>query len=191
MAWQEVTTDVVKIGRVKYSVAFKHGGARVTVPQEIVDRLKWSGATKFKLFVGAGELDGKLRIVASDIGTIGGRPPPHGRDAKPAPKGAARKPPPLQETGGLIIRLGRWPGLAERDVEKIAVDVTVEVEASALTITLPVHAQMKAPAPRTQTTAAPPVAAATPGVKVDVTSKFFNDPPASKVGMVSGTRGGR
>ena len=62
---------------------------------------------------------------------------------------------------------------------------------SALTITLPVHAQMKAPAPRTQTTAAPPVAAATPGVKVDVTSKFFNDPPASKVGMVSGTRGGR
>lgn len=173
MAWQEVETDVgAKVGRVKYSVSLKHGGARVTLPKPVVDQLGWKKTSTLRLLVGAGELEGKLRIEAVDKGRI---------TAKSTPTG-----------DGLIIRLGRWPQLAPRDVDGVHVDH--EVDKPALIITLPRHAQLVAPDPRTMpaTPRPQPVAEITgrDGTKVDVTSRFFNDPKKPPV-MAAGTRGAR
>ncbi|MFO1080833.1 MAG: hypothetical protein U1E23_09435 [Reyranellaceae bacterium] len=167
MAWLEVDTDVgaKAAGRAKYSVALKHGGARVSVPKHIVDQLGWKKTATFKLLVGAGEMDGKLRLEPSDGGRIA---------AKTAPgRGAA----------GLLVRLGRWPQLAPRDVDAVAVDH--EIDKAALVITLPRHAVMAAPPPPIPraTVPAPPTAG-----KRDVTSQFFND-PKPKAAMTAGTRG--
>lgn len=154
MAWQEVETDIgAKIGRCSYSVHLKHGGARVSLPEVVAKELGWTAKTRFKLQVGAGESEGALRVVADAKGKISG---------KSAPKG-----------GGLTIRLGRWPSLAPRDVDKVSVEHEVQREASALVVRLPTHAQAVAPAPRTMV--APTIPPQANG-KVDVSSKFFNDP---------------
>lgn len=162
MAWQEVETDIgTGVGRCRYSVSIRRGGARISVPKSTVEKLGWTEATRFKLLVGGGDLAGKLRLEPADSGAITGRP---------AIKG-----------GGLLIRLGRWPALAPRNVD--AVVVKNEVDRSALIVTLPAHAQAVAPAPR-------PATAHTGGLgKTDVTSKFFNDPTPGKAAMTSGTRG--
>lgn len=171
MAWQEVTTDVgAKVGLTKYSVAMKHGGARVSVPAAIVEQLKWSEKATFKLMVGGGEMSGMLRIEPDPKGKIVGRKPPLGG-------------------GGLIIRLGRWPGLAPRNVD--AVSVESEVDGSALIVTLPQHARNEAPPPRPVATATiiptTPPAAGPSAAKRDVTAQFFNDPKKPPV-MAAGTR---
>lgn len=169
MTWQEVTTDVgAKIGLTKYSVALKHGGARVSVPAAVVDKLGWSESTTFKLLVGSGEASGKLRLQPTKDGKIVGRKPPLGG-------------------GGLIIRLGRWPDLAPRDVE--AVSVEIEVDGDALVITLPQHARNEAPSarPAPSSTLIPVMPAGAAAAKRDVTSKFFDDPKKPPA-MASGTR---
>ena len=173
MAWQEVTTDVgAKVGLTKYSVALKHGGARISVPAAIVEKLKWSEKTTFKLLVGGGEMSGMLRLEPAKDGKIVGRKPPLGG-------------------GGLIVRLGRWPGLAPRNVDAVSVDSAVE--GAALIVTLPQHARNEAPPPRPTATAttisSPPSAGQTAG-KRDVSAQFFDD-PKRPVQMASGVRGGR
>jgi hypothetical protein len=171
MAWQEVQTDVgPKVGRVRYSVAHKHGGARISVPKHVVQELGWKTTTTFRLLVGGGDLAGKLRIEPADKGRITGK------------TGGG----PGAKSDTTIIRLGRWEKLAPRDVKGVAVEH--EVDKQALVIILPRHAQMATPEPRPQAAPAkptPPTAA-----KRDVTSQFFND-PKKPVGMQSGTRGGR
>lgn len=166
MAWLEVQTDIgnVGIGRVKYSVSLKHGGARISLPRSVVEQLKWTNKMHFKLLVGEGDVAGKLRLDASAEGRITGRIAPSG--------------------GGMLIRLGRWPKLTPRDVDTVSVDH--EVANGSLIVTLPTHALAVAPAPRV----APPTVDR-PTSKVDVTSKFFDDPKADKTGMRSGVRGGR
>jgi hypothetical protein len=173
MAWQEVTTDVgAKVGLTKYSVALKHGGARISVPAAIIKALGWKNGATFKLMVGGGELSGKLRLEPAKDGKIVGRQPPNGGE-------------------GLIIRLGRWKGLAPRDVDVVSVEA--EVEGSALVVTLPQHARNEAPPPRPTTSAttisSPPSAGAAPA-KRDVSAQFFNDPKPQPA-MASGVRGGR
>lgn len=172
MAWQEVTTDVgAKVGLTKYSVALKHGGARISVPAAIIKALGWKNGATFKLMVGGGELSGKLRLEPAKDGKIVGRQPPNGGE-------------------GLIIRLGRWQGLAPRDVD--AVSVESEADGSALVVTLPQHARNEAPPPRptaTATTISSPPASPT-AAKRDVSAQFFDD-PKRPVQMASGVRGGR
>lgn len=151
MAWQEVETDVgEKVGRCSYSVHLKHGGARVSLPDTVATELGWSVKTKFKLQVGAGELDGSLRVVADPKGKISGKAPPN--------KGQS-----------LTIRLGRWKSLAPRDVDKVYVEHDADKANGALVIRLPTHALAVAPAPR-------PNPNANGAAKTDVTSKFFDDP---------------
>lgn len=167
MAWQEVETDVgSKAGATKYSVAMKHGGARVSIPAGVREKLGWTEKTTLKLMVGGGEMTGKLRLEPSPAGKILGRKPPMGG-------------------GGLIIRLGRWPSLVNRDVDAVAVDA--EFDGSALVVALPVHAQAIQPAPRPAIATA---ATSPPGAKVSVNDKFFND-PRQPVAMTSGVRGQR
>jgi len=179
MAWQEVTTDVgAKVGVTKYSVALKHGGARISVPAAIVEQLKWTEKTAFKLMVGGGELSGMLRLEPDPKGKIVGRKPPLGGR-------------------GLIIRLGRWQGLAPRDVEAVTVDS--QVEGSALIVTLPQHARNEAPPLRVSpvipvqhsaaTSSARPASGPT-AAKRDVSDQFFNDPKKPPVQAASGVRGG-
>lgn len=172
MAWQEVTTDVgTKVGLTKYSVALKHGGARISVPAAIVAQLQWTESTGFKLMVGGGELSGMLRLEPDPKGKIVGRKPPLGG-------------------GGLIIRLGRWQGLAPRDVE--AVTVESRVEGSALIVTLPQHARNEAPPikPPAGVTVMPKETGIPSAAKRDVTSQFFDDPKKPPA-MASGVRGAR
>lgn len=172
MAWQEVTTDVgAKVGVTKYFVALKHGGARISVPAAIVEQLKWTEKTAFKLMVGGGELSGMLRLEPDPKGKIVGRKPPLGGR-------------------GLIIRLGRWQGLAPRDVEAVTVDS--QVEGSALIVTLPQHARNEAPPPKPPAgvTVMPKGPQIPTVAKRDVSDQFFNDPKKPPV-MASGTRGGR
>lgn len=134
MAWQEVETDVgAKIGRVKYSVALKHGGARISVPKHVLTELGWTKATCFRLMVGAGESDGKLKLEPMTKGRIVSKAPPSGE--------------------GLIIRLGRWTGLAPRDVEAIA--VAHEIIGNALVVSLPRHARNEAPPAKPTSGSAP------------------------------------
>lgn len=149
MAWQEVETDIGnKVGRCSYSVHLKHGGARVSLPEVVASELGWTVKTRFKLQVGAGELEGALRLVADAKGKISG---------KSAPKG-----------GGLTIRLGRWPSLAPRDVDKVSVDHEMQKDAGALVVRLPAHALAIAPAAR--------IPALIGVAKTDVSHKFFDDP---------------
>ncbi len=168
MAWQEVETDVgtKKAGTTKYSVALKHGGARVSVPGSVRELLGWTEKTTLRLLVGGGETAGKLRIEVASKGKLSGRKPPLGGE-------------------GLIIRLGRWAGLAPRDVDAVTVDF--DVDGTALIIALPAHAQAIAPPPRQATTIVVPATAAIVG-KRDVTSQFFNDPKRPPA-MASGVRG--
>lgn len=169
MAWQEVETDIGAgvAGRPKYSVHFKHGGARISLPKGIAAELKWDASTRLRLLVGGGESTGKLRLEPTPKGKITGRP---------AMKG-----------GGMLVRLGRWPALAPRDVDAVVVEI--EIDGSALNFTLPAHAQNVAPAPRQAAPIAGRDANGVPVVvKRDVTDKFFNDP--KRPAMASGVRGG-
>jgi len=176
MAWVETETDVgSKFGRCTWSVHLKHGGARVSVPEAVVAELGWSKATKLKLQVGGGDTEGSLRIVADTLGKIICKAPPKGK--------------------GLLIRLGRWPSLAPRDVDKVSVEHEVQKDHGALVIRLPVHAQAVAPAPRTTPASSvmgggPTAATQPPGTKTSVNDKFFND-PKRPVAMASGVRGQR
>lgn len=165
MAWQEVEVDLGAggAGRVKYSVALKRGGARLSVPAALVAQLGWTSDTRFRLLVGSGDLDGKLRLEPKDGGAISARKPT-------GPKGGQ----------GLIIRLGKWPQLAPRDVDAVKVDS--EIHDDALTIRLPEHARAVAPAPRV---AAAPVP--TERRTVSVNDRFFNDPKKPPA-MAAGTR---
>lgn len=173
MAWQEVETDVgTKAGRVKYSVCMIRGGARVSVPADVVAKLGWTDKTRLRLLVGSADVEGRLRLEPKPGGAIVPRK---------APKG-----------GSLIIRLGRWTQLAPRDVDAIGVDS--ETHDDALTIRLPDHARMVPPAPRP--TPAPSNARDANGVQVapaaakrDVSHQFFNDPKKPPA-MASWTRGG-
>jgi hypothetical protein len=175
MAWQEVQTDVgAKVGRVKYSVALKHGGARISVPKPVIDQLGWTKKTCFRLLVGGGDTEGKLRLEPSDKGQITSKAPPSGE--------------------GMIVRLGRWAGLAPRDVDAIAVEH--EAVGNALIISLPSHAQNAAPPPKPQpmTPSAPraPLASSpTANGKISVNNRFFDDPPKTKALPVSGIRNQR
>lgn len=173
MAWQEVETDIgAKVGTVKYSVALKHGGARISVPAPIALKLGWTVATTYKLMVGGGESSGMLRLEPVPNGKIRGRTPPKGGDA-------------------LTIRLGRWPGLAPRNVD--AVSVEPKIEGAVLMVTLPQYARNEPPPPRVGSSATPvaSVTVARPGAAVpakrDVTGPLMGDPKRS-VEMVSGTR---
>lgn len=172
MAWQEVTTDVgAKVGTTKYSVALKHGGARISVPAAVVSELKWTEKMSFKLMVGGGELAGKLRLEPVKDGKIVGRKPPNGG-------------------GGLTVRLGRWAGLAPRDVDVVTVES--EVDGSALVITLPQHARNEAPPakPPAGVTVLPKGPQLPAAAKRDVTGQFFDDPKRPPA-MASGVRGAR
>lgn len=165
MAWQEVETDIgAKVGRVKYSVALKHGGARISVPKAVIDQLGWKKTTCFKLLVGGGDTEGKLKLEPSDKGRITSKAPPSGE--------------------GFIVRLGRWTSLAPRDVDAVVVEH--EVAGNALIVTLPAHAQNAPPAPRPSTSI---MGGAPTAAKRDVTQQFFNDPKKPPA-MASGTRGG-
>ena len=168
MAWQEVDVDLGAggAGRVKYSVALKRGGARISVPAELVAKLGWSDGMRFRLLVGSADLEGKLRIEPKDGGAI-----------------AARKPTGPKGGGGLIIRLGRWPQLAPRDVDAVKVDS--EIHDDALTIRLPEHARQVVPAPRQ--VAVPTAIEPTQRRTVSVNDKFFND-PKPRVAMAAGVR---
>lgn len=83
----------------------------------------------------------------------------------------------------MLVRLGRWPSLAPRDVDAVAVDYEISA-ANALIISLPVHAQAVAPAPRPGPTIAPP-----PGSKVNVIDKVVGaGPTPPKYATQSGVR---
>lgn len=172
MAWQEVTTDVgAKVGLTKYSVALKHGGARISVPAAITKALGWMNGATFKLMVGGGEMSGMLRLEPVKDGKIVGRKPPLGG-------------------GGLIVRLGRWPGLAPRNVDAVSVDSAID--GAALIVTLPQHARNEAPPakPPAGVTVKPTGPTIPPATKRDVSAQFFDD-PKRPVQMASGVRGGR
>lgn len=147
MAWQEVETDIGgTAGRCKYSVSMKHGGARISVPKSLVELLLWTKDTRFKLLVGGGDAEGKLRLNPTPSGKITTRPNLKG--------------------GGVLVRLGRWPTLVARDVDAVAVEY--EIDGSALNIILPTHARAVSPAPRPA-----PTAAHSGGIgRTDVTTKI-------------------
>lgn len=160
MAWQEVETDIgdKAPGRVKYSVKDRTGPS-ISVPPGILAELRWTAETRFKLQVGAGERDGMLRLVADAKGKIKGK--------------VALK------SMGMLIRLGRWPSLAPREVDKLSVDHEVEVNptiGNALIVTLPRHALAVAPKARDYVAA-----------KVDVTERVAGRDGA-RFSMASGTR---
>lgn len=169
MAWQEVKTNLGAggAGRVKYSVAMKRGGARISVSAALVAQLGWTPDTRFRLLVGSADLEGRLRIEPKDGGAITAR-------LARGPKGTGQ---------GLLIRLGKWPALAPRDVDAVKVDH--EIHDDALTIRLPEHARAIAPAPRLA--AAPVPIASTERRTVSVNDRFFND-PKKPPSMTAGTR---
>lgn len=181
MAWQDVEVDLggSRKGRVLWSVTAKQGGARITVPNGILEALGWTQHTALKLQVGTGDQAGHLRVVADS-------------------KGPIRATKPYANAKSLQYRLGIWRDMP-RDQEQVA--IRHEVLDGALVLHLP--AVVKA---TTQPVAARAVAAAVPavsgsimsgpppvkpaGTKVDVTSRFFDD-PKRPVQMASGVRGGR
>lgn len=190
MAWQDVEVDLGggRKGRVLWSVTVKQGGARITVPNAIIDALGWTQHTPLKLQVGTGDNSGTIRIAVDSKGPI--------HSTKP-----------YANAKSLQFRLGLWQGMP-RDHEQVA--IPHEVLGGALILHLPA-----APARVAQTEAAKPVVtvaepvavAATPvraasimsgpppvkpaaTGKIDVTSRFFDDPKKPPA-MASGVRGAR
>lgn len=174
MTWQEVETDIgPKVGRVKYSVTLKHGGARVSVPKHVAEALGWKKDASLKLLVGGGEQEGKLRL----------EPAANGRLTMRTSVGKA--------STVFQVRLGRWSALAQRDVDSVAVEHVID--GKALVLALPRHALMVAPTisvGKSLATVSTENPLGAPNGKVDVSDRFFND-PKKPIGMASGTRTGR
>lgn len=185
MSWQDVEVDLgrARKGRVHWSVRLKQGGARITVPNAVIEVLGWTHHTALKLQIGTGDRAGSLRIVADSKGPI--------RAIKPYPNAK-----------GLQYRLGLWQGMPQQDQPQIA--IRHEVLDGALVLHLPAPAVKAAvPSPPAETensrgqparstasimTGPPPERPA--AAKRDVTSRFFDD-PKRPVQMASGARGGR
>lgn len=163
MAWQEVTPmlggDAANAKRlVRYSVTKRQGFKLMVPAATAVGECGWKVGEKLKLFVGSGDHAGKLRLVGDKAGLLTLHKFNRGDEV-------------------WFINLGkRVPHLPDREVARVVVQHAVS--AGALEITLPTHAQAVAPAPRTMV--APTIPPPATG-KVDVSSKFFNDPkpPAS------------
>lgn len=190
MAWQDVEVDLggSRRGRVQWSVTAKQGGARITVPNTILEALGWTQHTTLKLQAGTGDASGSIRLVADS-------------------KGPIRATKPYANAKSLQYRLGIWQGMP-RDQEQVA--IRHEVLDGALVLHLPAvaHAATQktagmpaapaelAPRPQPATTARPASIMSGPpperpaARKVDVTSRFFDD-PKRPVQMASGVRGGR
>lgn len=159
MAWQEVTPmlggDAANAKRlVRYSVT-KRQGFKLMVPAVTAGECGWKVGEKLKLFVGSGDHAGQLRIAADKAGLLTLHKFNRGEEV-------------------WFVNLGkRIPQLPDREVARVVVQHVVS--AGALEITLPAHAQAIAPAPRVPVAADPPPKLNGVG-KVDVSSKFFNDP---------------
>lgn len=190
MSWLDVEVDLggSRRGRVQWSVTLKQGGARITVPNTIIEALGWTQQTALKLQIGAGDKAGSLRIVADS-------------------KGPLRATKPYANAKSLQYRLGIWQGMPE-DQDQIA--IRHEVLDGALVLHLPTvaHSTVQtavstvtkpiplAPRPQPATTPRPASIMADPpperpaARKVDVTSRFVNDPKPQPA-MASGVRGAR
>jgi len=190
MAWQDVEVDLggSRRGRVQWSVTVKQGGARITVPMDVIKVMGWTATTALKLQVGTGDNAGSIRLATD-------------------PKGPIHATKPYANAKSLQYRLGIWPGMPE-DQDRGA--IRHEVLDGALVLHLPATTQraaapvavkadtpaaVGAPASQPQSRPAgsimsgPPPQRAVTG-KIDVTSKFFDD-PKRPVQMASGVRGGR
>jgi len=191
MAWQDVEVDLggSRRGRVLWSVTLKQGGARITVPNAVLEVLGWTQHAALKLQVGSGEQSASIRLVADS-------------------KGPIRATKPYANAKSLQYRLGIWQGMP-RDQEQVAVrhealDGTLVLHLPAVVkATTQAAAKTIAPPPpadrdNTRGKAARPVASIMSGPppqrpvtgKIDVTSKSFDD-PKRPVQMASGVRGGR
>ena len=190
MAWQDVEVDLgrARKGRVHWSVTLRQGGARITVPNSIIEVLGWTHHTSLKLQVGSGDKAGSLRIVADS-------------------KGPIRATKPYANAKSLQYRLGIWQSMP-KDQEQVA--IRHEVLDAALVLHLPAVArpatQKTAGMPAAPTELAPRAQPATTAraasvmsgpaperptaAKRDVTHQFFDD-PKRPVQMASGVRGAR
>lgn len=201
MAWQDVEVDLggSRRGRVQWSVTVKQGGARITVPMDVIKVMGWTATTALKLQVGTGDNAGSIRLATD-------------------PKGPIHATKPYANAKSLQFRLGFWEGLVRQDQQQVA--IRFEFEGVALVLHPPAvaHATVQAaPAPATAKAAIPPPPADTdntrgqpaklqprPSVSImtgppperptaakrDVTHQFFDD-PKRPVQMASGVRGGR
>ena len=173
MAWQDVEVDLgrARKGRVHWSVTLKQGGARITIPNAVTEVLGWTHHTSLKLQVGSGDKAGSLRIVADS-------------------KGPIRATKPYANAKSLQYRLGIWQGMPKQDQEQVA--IRHEVLDGALVLHPPAPAERAAvqPARPTDSIMSGPPPQRPLGGKIDVTSRFFDD-PKRPVQMASGVRGGR
>jgi hypothetical protein len=202
VAFQEVEVELggQDLSRCKYSVHLKHGGARVSVPAALTEKLGWGTSTRLRLLVGSGDMEGILRLEAVAVGKITCRP--------------------ALKSGGLLIRLGRFKGLPERPVEGLRVDTEIGGDAKNLhsnvtwmQLKIPDHARLVAPMPRqtanlggghqptrdagekrppNQAGGGMPVERLPPtynGSRRDVTERIAGK-DGNRIGMASGTRGG-
>lgn len=178
MSWQETTPINTRTatGMVNYSYSLKRG-ALVTLPGAVAEAVKWKAGQRLKLFVGAGEHAGKLRLVADEGGPLIVR--------------ACR-------ATALQVHIGKIEALPAREVKRCA--VAHEVDGAGLTTTLPPHALAVAPAPRPAAAtggggavsimSGPPPERPAGGQKVDVVDKVVGGakhPP--RFAAASGTRG--
>lgn len=173
MAWQEVEVDLggSRKGRCLWSIKVKHGGARLTVPMDLANKLGWAATTTLSLQVGTGNDAGMLRLIEH-------------------PNGSIRAMKPYANAKSLQYRLGFWQGLPRQDQEQVA--IRHEVLDGALVLHPPAPAEKAAvrlPRPTASIMSEPPPQRPVGG-KIDVTSKFFDD-PKRPVQMASGVRGGR
>lgn len=162
MAWQEV--EIVQRERRADKVQYGYGakfGARIMVPGSLAAALKWKAGDHVRVFVGAAESAGKVRLVVDPAGVLV-----------------------IGKTPGATLQVyfGKAAPFVERLFYRCAVNHVVE--GGALIVTLPRGALPDEPmramptvAPRPPVSAQPIRAAidATAG-KTDVTHKFFNDP---------------
>ena len=188
MAWQEMEVDLggSRKGRCLWSIKVKHGGARLTVPMDLANKLGWAATTTLSLQVGTGNDAGMLRLIEH-------------------PNGAIRAMKPYANAKSLQYRLGFWQGLPRQDQEQSA--IRSDIDGDALILHPPVVAQKVAepatvkpatsdavatlgslpkPRPAASIMAGPPPERPT-AAKRDVTAQFFDD-PKRPVQMASGTR---
>jgi hypothetical protein len=127
MAWQEVTplarsTSTKRGVRVSISERL---GVIVSMSELVAQALGWKGKQQLKVFVGGGELLGKLRLTPDAGGVVSG--------AK------ATK-------GGFKCMLLRVPGLSEAKLK--ACPCSHEIDGKSLIVTLPAEALPPAVPPR-------------------------------------------
>lgn len=193
MAWQDVEVDLggSRRGRVQWSVTAKQGGARITVPMDVIKVMGWTATTALKLQVGTGDNAGSIRLATD-------------------PKGPIHATKPYANAKSLQFRLGFWEGLVRQDQQQVA--IRFEFEGVALVLHPPAVARATAqaaippapadrdntrgqpskpqPRPSASIMSGPPPERPTAAGKIDVTSRFFDD-PKRPVQMASGVRGGR